>query len=114
MPQVADLASGQTRTVAVGSTPILVCRLGSELFAYRDRCARCDGSLAGAALSRRLGAAVGEAVLRCPRCGAHFDVRRAGACLDDDAAEQGLRLVPLPLLTDGGVTSVAVPVPVPA
>ena len=114
LPQVADLASGQTRTVAVGPTPILVCRLGTELFAYRDRCGRCDGSLEGAALSRRLGAAVGEAVLRCPRCGAHYDVRRAGVGLDDDAAEQGLRLVPVPLLTDGGVTSVAVSVQVPA
>lgn len=114
LPEVADLAAGQTRTVTVGPTPILVCRLGTELFAYRDRCGRCEGSLEGAALSRRLGAAVGEAVLRCPRCGAHYDVRRAGVGLDDDAAEQGVRLVPVPLLTDGGVTSVAVSVQVPA
>ena len=86
------------------------CRLGSDLFAYVDRCARCEGSLRGAALSRRLGAAVGEAVLRCPGCRAHYDVRRAGACLDDDA----LHLSPLPLLTDGGISSVAVVAPVSA
>jgi nitrite reductase/ring-hydroxylating ferredoxin subunit len=51
-------------------------------------------------LARRLGAAVGEAVLRCPSCAAHFDVRRAGACLDDDE----LHLTPVPLLTDHGIT----------
>ena len=64
----------------------------------------------GAALSRRLGAAVGEAVLRCPGCQAHYDVRRAGVCLDDDA----LHLTPVPLLTDGAITSVAVAEPISA
>ncbi len=114
LPEVDDLAGGETRVVSVGSASILLCRLGSELFAYRDRCARCESSLGGAALARRLGAAVGEAVLRCPRCGTHYDVRRAGVGLDDDAADLGLRLVPVPLLTDAGVTSVAVSAQVPA
>lgn len=110
VPAVADLPSGAVVVVAVGATPVLACRLGTDLFAYLDRCARCEASMDGAALSRRLGAAVGEAVLRCPGCQAHFDVRRAGACLDDDA----LHLTPLPLLTDDGVPSVAIPTPVPA
>ncbi len=113
LSEVDDLAGGETRVVNVGSASILVCRLGSELFAYRDRCARCESSLGGAALARRLGAAVGEAVLRCPRCGTHYDVRRAGVGLDD-AGDLGLRLVPVPLLTDAGVTSVAVSARVPA
>ena len=95
----------RSSTVAVGDLTLLVARLGDELFAYVDRCARCESSLAGAVLSRRIGAAVGEAVLRCPRCRAHYDVRRAGRCLDDDARH----LDPVPLLTDHGVTSVAVP-----
>ena len=85
-------------------------RLDDDLYAYVDRCARCEGSMRGAALSRRLGAAVGEAVLRCPACQAHYDVRRAGACLDDDA----LHLSPLPLLTNNGISSVAVVAPVSA
>jgi len=110
LPNLAGLAAGAVMTVEVGGTSVLVCRLGHELFAYADRCARCEESLDGAALSRRLGAAVGEAVLRCPACRAHYDVRRAGACLDDES----LYLVPVPLLTDGGVTSVAVAVSVPA
>jgi len=104
LPQLADLAPGAVTTVDVGQAPVLVARLGSDLFAYLDRCARCESSMQGAALSRRLGAAVGEAVLRCPTCTSHYDVRRAGVCLDDDA----LHLTPVPLLTDGGVTSLAV------
>ena len=110
LPQVSDLAAGAVTTVEVGSTEVLVCRIGSDLFAYLDRCARCSGSLSGAVLARRLGAAVGEAVLRCPGCQAHYDVRRAGACLDDET----LHLEPLPLLTSSGVTSVAIATPVSA
>ena len=110
LTDLPDLATGEVTTIDVGDGAVLVCRLGQELFAYVDRCGRCQGSLGGAALSRRLGAAVGEAVLRCPSCQAHYDVRRAGACLDDDA----WRLTPVPLLTDAGVTSVAIAVPVSA
>jgi Fe-S cluster biogenesis protein NfuA/nitrite reductase/ring-hydroxylating ferredoxin subunit len=110
LPQVADLAAGALMSIAVGSTQVLLCRIGSDLFAYLDRCARCSDSLGSAVLSRRLGAAVGEAVLRCPGCQAHYDVRHAGACLDDDA----LHLEPLPLLTTSGVTTVAIPTPVSA
>jgi len=109
-PALADLAAGSVSTLEVGSTPLLACRLGSDLLVYLDRCARCESSLQGAALSRKLGAAVGEAVLRCPSCLAHYDVRRAGACLD----EEDLHLTPVPLLTTDGVISVAVAVAVPA
>lgn len=110
VPELADLPAGGVTVVVAGSSRVLVCRLGSELFAYQDRCARCEGSLAGSALSRRLGAAVGEAVLRCPGCRTHYDVRRAGACLDDAT----LHLTPVPLLADGGVPSLAVAASVPA
>jgi Fe-S cluster biogenesis protein NfuA/nitrite reductase/ring-hydroxylating ferredoxin subunit len=110
VPELTELTPGAVTTLEVGSTPVLACRLGDDLYAYVDRCARCEGSMRGAALSRRLGAAVGEAVLRCPACQAHYDVRRAGTCLDDDA----LHLSPLPLLTNNGVSSVAVVAPVSA
>jgi Fe-S cluster biogenesis protein NfuA/nitrite reductase/ring-hydroxylating ferredoxin subunit len=105
-----ELPPGQVVATVVGRTTVLGCRVGADLFAFTDRCARCEQTLQGAVLARRLGAAVGEAVLRCPGCHAHYDVRRAGACLDDDT----LHLTPLPLLTDDGVTSVAVPLPAPA
>lgn len=110
LPDLGDLASGAVRVLEAGPTSVLVCRLGSELFAYLDRCACCESSMDGAALSRRLGAAIGEAVLRCPACQAHYDVRLAGACLDDES----LHLSPVPLLTEGGVTSVALATPVSA
>lgn len=110
VPALTDLATGAVTTLDVNSTPVLVCRVGADLFAYVDRCARCEASMKGAVLSRRLGAAVGEAVLRCPACQVHYDVRRAGACLDDDA----LHLTPLPLLTSDGVTSIAIPAAVSA
>ncbi len=110
VPGLTDLAAGEVVTLEVVSSRVLVCRLGADLFAYRDQCARCEASMAGAALSRRLGAAVGEAVLRCPVCHAHYDVRRAGACLDDEE----LHLTPVPLLTEGGVSSLAVAAPVSA
>ena len=77
------------------------------MFAYRDRCGACGGSLAGAALHRRLGAASDEAVLRCPQCHAHFDVVHAGACVDGNGSAQG-HLEPVPLLEREGVLSMAV------
>ncbi len=110
VPEVERLSAGEVSTAVAGSTPLLICRIGSDMFAFADRCARCGSSLEGAVLARRLGAAVGEAVLRCPSCQAHYDVRRAGACLD--ATE--LHLDPLPLILNGGSASVAVPAPVVA
>lgn len=110
VPLIAELAEGSVATVIVSSTAVLVARIGATCFAFLDRCARCDQPMEGAVLARRLGAAKGEAVLRCPRCQAHYDVRRAGACLEDEA----FHLTPLPLLTEGDITSVSIPVPVSA
>jgi Fe-S cluster biogenesis protein NfuA/nitrite reductase/ring-hydroxylating ferredoxin subunit len=110
VPELDGLAPGGVTTAMAGHIPLFGCRIGSDFFAFRDRCANCEAGLAGAALARRLGGAVGDAVLRCPTCSAHYDVRRAGACLD--VAE--LHLDPLPLLADGGSVSVAVPAAVSA
>jgi Fe-S cluster biogenesis protein NfuA/nitrite reductase/ring-hydroxylating ferredoxin subunit len=108
VPELAGLAPGAVARVLAGTVAMVACRIGTDLYAFRDGCARCGQSLQGAALSRRLGGAAGDAVLRCPGCRAHYEVRRAGACLDDDA----LHLSPLPLLADGATVSVAVPAPV--
>jgi Fe-S cluster biogenesis protein NfuA/nitrite reductase/ring-hydroxylating ferredoxin subunit len=110
LPTAADLASGQALVTTVADVELFVCRVGSDLFAFRDRCGRCAGSLAGAVPVRRLGGPRGDAALRCPGCGARFEVRRAGACLDQD----GVHLHPLPVLTDGHEASVALPAGVPA
>lgn len=107
---LGELASGSVMRVVVGGTALAICRAGNDLFAFVDRCARCAASLADATLGRRLGGDAGAAVLTCPECHAHFDVRRAGACLDDAA----LHLDPLPLLSDAGSVSIAVPTTAPA
>lgn len=104
VPELADLAPGEVGGFSVADAVVLACRVGDQVYAYRDHCPGCDGSLAGAALHRRLGGS--DPVLRCPRCHAHFDVVHAGAGLDDGAVDH---LDPIPLLLRDGVLSLAVP-----
>jgi len=106
VPELADLMPGEVGGFALGNVTMLVCRIGDELFAYRDRCPGCMKSLAGAVMQRRAGGDAGDAVLRCPTCHAHYDIRGAGRGLDDPADH----LDPLPVLIRDGVLSVAVPV----
>jgi nitrite reductase/ring-hydroxylating ferredoxin subunit len=98
--------------VVVVSDPsdLVGCRVGRNLYVFHDRCARCQSSLGGGVLARRLGGDAGDALLKCPSCRAHFDVRRAGACVE----EPELHLGPLPVLVDGDHVSVAVPSVEPA
>ncbi|WP_006242885.1 NifU family protein [Mycolicibacterium tusciae] len=107
VPDLVDLAPGEVGGFRVAGTTVLACRIGDELFAYQDRCGQCEGSLTGAALHRPLGAAIGEALLRCPRCRAHFDVVHAGAGVDENA-DSTVHLDPIPLLIRDGVLSIAV------
>lgn len=106
-----SLESGQIRAMTVSDVDIVVCRVGTNTYAYRNVCAVCGSSVAGASLQRTLGGAAGSAVLTCPSCRSHYDVCAAGAGLD-----RGDRhLVPLPLLESDGVLEIAVPGPaVPA
>ncbi|PTR23600.1 Fe-S cluster biogenesis protein NfuA [Rhodococcus sp. OK519] len=103
--EFADLAPGEVGGFTVGGLPMLVCRLGDEVFAYRDRCPACGNSMAGTSMQRRAGGGVNDAVLRCPSCRAHYDVRRAGIGVEEPDGH----LDPLPVLTRDGILSVAVP-----
>ncbi|RDH75163.1 hypothetical protein DVS77_27685 [Mycolicibacterium moriokaense] len=105
VPDLVTLAPGEVGGFAVAGTTVLACRLDDQLFAYRDRCGSCGESLAGAALHRRLGSA--DAILRCPRCHAHFDVVHAGVCVDGNGSADS-HLEPIPLLERDGVLSMAV------
>lgn len=105
MPELDELAGGEVGGFDVDGLAVCACRIGSELFCFRDVCGRCGGSLAGSVVERRLGDPVGTGVLRCARCRAHFDVRMAGAGVDDNSEH----LAPLPLLLRDGTLSVAVP-----
>lgn len=107
VPDVAELGSGEVGGFLVAGVSILACRVGDELFAYHDRCGSCGDTMAGAVLHRPMGSAIGEAVLRCPRCHAHFDAVHAGVGLDGNAGA-ACHLDPIPLLLRDGVPSVAV------
>jgi Fe-S cluster biogenesis protein NfuA/nitrite reductase/ring-hydroxylating ferredoxin subunit len=101
---VDAVPSGRLVAVTVAGHDIVLCRIGATPYAYGTCCPGCATSLAGAAVERRLGDPVGTAVLTCSGCRQHFDVCRAGACLDDAA----LHLEPVPLLVRDGVIEVAV------
>jgi Fe-S cluster biogenesis protein NfuA/nitrite reductase/ring-hydroxylating ferredoxin subunit len=103
--ELGALAPGQVGAFSVAGLPVLGARIGTDLYAYRDRCPCCAGSLADGVVERRLGGGIRDAVLRCPACSRHYDVRHAGRGLDgtDDHLE------PVPLLVHDGMVSVAVP-----
>jgi Fe-S cluster biogenesis protein NfuA/nitrite reductase/ring-hydroxylating ferredoxin subunit len=109
VPELARLPDGGVVVVS-GPTDLVGCRVGSNLYVFHDRCARCQSSLKGAVLARRLGGDVGDGLLTCPSCRAHYEVRRAGACVE----EPELHLGPLPVLVDGDQVSVALPAVEPA
>ena len=107
VPEFELLADREIGGFAIGGLQVLACRLEDRYLAYHDHCPACGGSFAGAVLHRRAGGDTGAAVLRCPTCRAHFDVRAAGARLEEDATEH---LDPLPVLVRDGTLSLAVPV----
>jgi len=104
VPELAELSDGEVGGFRVSGATVLVCRVGGDvggrdgggIYAYRDRCSSCTGTLAGAQLT--------GAVLRCPNCGAGFDVVHAGAGVGGDS-----HLDPIPVLVHQGVLSMAVP-----
>jgi Fe-S cluster biogenesis protein NfuA/nitrite reductase/ring-hydroxylating ferredoxin subunit len=104
VPELAELSDGEVGGFRVSGATALVCRVGRDvggrdgggIYAYRDRCSSCTGTLAGAQLT--------GAVLRCPNCGAGFDVVHAGAGVGGDS-----HLDPIPVLVHDGVLSMAVP-----
>lgn len=103
--ELPALATGEVIGMDIGGTAVIICRNGDDLLAFRDQCGACSASLTTARLERRLGAATGSAVLTCPACRAHFDVRLAGASVDSG----DVHLSPLPLLTRAGGTAIALP-----
>jgi Fe-S cluster biogenesis protein NfuA/nitrite reductase/ring-hydroxylating ferredoxin subunit len=96
-----ELASGGTVVKRVGGQPLLFLKLDSGFYGYRPDCPACGESLSEAMLS--------GVELTCGSCGSHYDVMRAGRCMD---APQ-LHLEPVPLLVDrDGLVKVALSAPV--
>ena len=104
LPELDGLAPGEIGGFNIDGVELVACRMGDDVFAYRDRCPACSQTLAGATLQRRLGSRADNLILACPHCPARYDVRGAGAALDSN-----LHLEPLPVLRRSGVLSVAVP-----
>jgi Fe-S cluster biogenesis protein NfuA/nitrite reductase/ring-hydroxylating ferredoxin subunit len=90
-------ASSRPVTVAAGDVTVLVCSVRGTLYAYRDICPACGGSLGDGTLDREK--------LACSGCLARYDVQLAGRGVDDPE----LHLDPLPLLADGAGVHVAIP-----
>ena len=80
------LSSGGSLATEVSGEPVLFVKVVKDLYAYRNHCPGCGGSLEGGSLR--------VAELTCPGCGRRYDVRRAGRGLDDEQ----LHLEPIPLL----------------
>lgn len=108
IPGIDEIPPGGVRRITVAGVDVAVCKVGTDVYAYRDACPACRSSLAGASVERSLGSRA--AVLTCPRCRSHYDVRQAGRGLDADERH----LAPLPLLERDGVAQIALPAPVPA
>jgi Fe-S cluster biogenesis protein NfuA/nitrite reductase/ring-hydroxylating ferredoxin subunit len=93
MPQ---LSGGGVLLKEVSGEPVLFMRPSERIYAYRPDCPGCAGSLELAGLQAN--------ELTCPSCGNHYDVLRAGRCLD----MPHLHLEPVPLLVDdAGLVKVA-------
>ena len=91
------LEPGRLTAVEVAGAGVVVCSVGGELYAYRDRCPACGTGLAGLA-------DLEAGVLACGSCRQRFDVRLAGRGVD----QPELHLVPLPLLAGDGQVRLAV------
>jgi len=82
---------GELRAVEVDGTDLLLANVGGSMLAYRNECAACGERLHDGELR--------EGMLCCARCGAEFDLPRAGRA----AGGEPLQLTPVPLLESGGV-----------
>jgi Fe-S cluster biogenesis protein NfuA/nitrite reductase/ring-hydroxylating ferredoxin subunit len=89
-----QLADGAWMPMRVAGKRLVVCRVGGNLYAYRNHCPACNMPFDSGALESGL--------LRCP-LGHRYDVQHAGRCAEVPTAH----LDPFPLLLQEGVVRVA-------
>ena len=94
VPEAKRLDEGRMISIQPGRVPLVVCKHGGQMYAYRDHCPACNMPL-------HLGV-FENGVLSC-NLGHGYDVQRAGAPLDGTS----LYLAPLPLLAKDGIVRVA-------
>jgi Fe-S cluster biogenesis protein NfuA/nitrite reductase/ring-hydroxylating ferredoxin subunit len=91
------LEPGRLTAVEVAGAGVVVCSVGGELYAYRDRCPACGADLAA-------GAVLEAEALSCGSCRERYSVKLAGRGID----RPELHLDPLPLLAGDGRVRLAV------
>jgi Fe-S cluster biogenesis protein NfuA/nitrite reductase/ring-hydroxylating ferredoxin subunit len=94
--KVQNLAEGGLIRAVVSEVPLILCKAGGQLYAYRDRCPACN-------LPLHLGA-IADGILSC-RAGHRFSVRNAGVSPDDPH----LFLEPVPLVAGEEAVEVSLP-----
>jgi Fe-S cluster biogenesis protein NfuA/nitrite reductase/ring-hydroxylating ferredoxin subunit len=94
IPKAAGLAAEAMTAVHAGETPLILCKVAGQLYAYRDHCPACN-------LPLHLGRLEGQ-TLACS-LGHQCDVPHAGKSLDGSS----LHLEPVPILTRDGTAKVA-------
>jgi len=99
---LSHLVDGGITALGVSGQPLVFIKIEETFYAYRDACPACGESLERGALH--------GADLACPSCTHHYDVRRAGRCLDAPS----LSLEPIPLLMHDAIVKVAVSAQRPA
>jgi Fe-S cluster biogenesis protein NfuA/nitrite reductase/ring-hydroxylating ferredoxin subunit len=90
LPEAVAPPPGQTAVLEHAGVSFLLCRVGGDLYAYRNACSACAAPLDQAGLD--------DGTLVCASCRHRYDVRLAGRSLDDS----GLYLHPLPLIREDG------------
>jgi Fe-S cluster biogenesis protein NfuA/nitrite reductase/ring-hydroxylating ferredoxin subunit len=89
------LSEGILKVVTVQNEPLLFCQVAGTYYAYTNRCTGCNASLDDGKLD--------ATQLTCASCGRHYDISRAGRCLD----VANLFLEPVPLLLEEDQVKVA-------
>ena len=90
-----SLLEGTLKVIVVEGEPLLFCQIVGTYYAYRDQCGSCNASLDGSKLE--------GTTLICSSCGLHYDICRAGRCLDKPSSY----LEPVPLLVENSKVKVA-------
>ncbi|HEX3801103.1 MAG TPA: NifU family protein [Verrucomicrobiae bacterium] len=92
---MTPLADAELRPLTVADVPVLIAKVGKNLYAYRDECPICETKLSLGKLESN--------ILHCP-AGHRFDICRAGASADGEAKH----LQPFPLLATDEVIKISV------
>jgi nitrite reductase/ring-hydroxylating ferredoxin subunit/Fe-S cluster biogenesis protein NfuA len=96
--KTGEVPHNDLRIVEFADLNILLCNVAGTIYAFQNRCAHQNLSLADALLE--------GGVLTCPWHGYQFDVRQNGKCLTDPA----LKLESLPMKVENDVVKVALEV----